>query len=155
MQGFPRCIQDETKFTRVSFDIRTIPVGVTEGVKRRGSYFKPKWLKPRECPLDDSVKVTSVATLDTSTPVYLQRKVIEKFAPQKVNRELVEFHNINHNPTLLDAMLKGPVIAYTVRQFKSLPEKLSFPIGFADENVWFLPEEKPLLDCFWYECNNC
>ena len=52
-------------------------------------------------------------------------------------------------------MLKGPVIAYTVRQFKSLPEKLSFPIGFADENVWFLPEEKPLLDCFWYECNNC
>jgi hypothetical protein len=140
-------VLNETDTTRVSIDIRVLRSGCRASVKGRGSYFRPQWLPALKSPLPPHTPVTTVASLDEPTPVYLQRLAMECFYSQGPHKELVEFHNVSHNPTLMAAMLQGPVIAYTLRQLKEYPI-LTYPIGFVDENVWFTPENMDLLRRF-------
>jgi ectoine hydroxylase-related dioxygenase (phytanoyl-CoA dioxygenase family) len=141
-------VPNRTPHTRVSFDVRSLPTGVREGVKRRGSYFRPSWLLAVSKTPDDLLgkSVTTVATLDYGCPVYLQRRVMQEFFPQKGDgRELVEFCGLKHAPTLDGAIASGPVIAYTARQMKQPPPTLPFPIGFADEKTWIVPGQEKVL----------
>ena len=139
-------VLNETPFTRVSLDFRMLPKGAKPNVKKNG-YFRPKWLPDFACPLEKGSAVTTVSSLDLPIPVYMQRMHMLKFFPQSDHRELVEFHNMDHAPTLEDAMLSGAVIAYSISQIKR-PVRLLHPIGFADENVWFVPETQWAFDKF-------
>jgi hypothetical protein len=143
-------VLNETDVTRVSIDIRALGKGRRPGVKKRGSYFRPHWLVNSESPLSPGVPVTTVASLDEPTPVYLQRMAMERFYSQGPHQELVEFYNVPHHPTLTMAMSQGPVIAYTIRQLKEW-SGLKHPIGFVDEGVWFLPGQEELLKRFIHE----
>lgn len=146
-------VLNETDQTRVSIDLRIIGPGGAAQVKKRGGYFRAQWLERLECPLVPRTPVTTVASLDEGTPVYLQRVAMEMFYPQGSHRELVEFHDLpNHSPTLTDAMAHGPVLAYTVRQLRELPD-LRHPIGFADERVWFTPDRIQDLQRLMREVN--
>jgi hypothetical protein len=139
-------VLNETGSTRMSLDLRMLGGGKNDRVKRRGTYFRPAWLPEVECPLPAGTPVTTVATLDESIPLYLQRMAMERFYPQREHAELVEFYNLpSHSPTLADAMSRGPVLAYTVRQLREVPE-LSFPIGFVDEQLWIRPDQVKLLE---------
>ncbi len=131
-------VLNTTPATRVSLDFRVLPQGATPNVKKFG-YFKPAWLPPLPCPLAKGTVVTTVASLDLPTPVYFQRHQMQRFHAQEGNRELVEFHNMKHAPTLEDAMRRGPVIAYSIKQVKR-PMQVEHPVGFADEGVWFTKE---------------
>jgi len=150
-------VLNDTESTRVSFDIRTIPANAPQGVKRRGSYFRKKGLlartanRPVEMLLNE-VSVPTIASLDVSTPVYLQRQVMQKFYPFPPKTELVEFYGLLHAPQLEDCMNKGPCIAYTIRQLKKVPEKITHPFGVADESMWFVEGDEKLLYQFWQEC---
>jgi hypothetical protein len=137
-------VLNETEATRVSIDLRVLNEGGRAGVKKRGAYFRPRWLPESVCPLPAGTPVTTVASLDEPAPVYLQRMAMETFYPQGPHRELVEFYGVDHNPTLADSMLQGPVLAYSVRQLK-VWEDLVHPIGFVDERMWFRPDQKDLL----------
>lgn len=137
-------VLNETNTTRVSIDIRALGSGCRASIKKRGSYFRPQWLPALISPLPPATSVTTVASLDEPTPVYLQRLAMERFYPQGSHQELVEFHNVPHNPTLTAAMSQGPVIAYTLRQLKEW-SILIHPIGFVDEGVWFTPEQMDIL----------
>ena len=68
--------------------------------------------------------------------------------PQHGQRELVEFHNLPHSPTLDQARQKGPTIAYSILQVKK-PFQILHPIGFADENTWFTPESQWAFEKLW------
>jgi hypothetical protein len=138
-------VLNETDHTRVSIDIRVLGAGRRANVKKVGGYFRPQWLGRRDCPLPAGQPVTTVASLDEATPVYLQRVAMERFYPQGGHRELVEFHGLPyHSPTLVDAMARGPVIAYTVKQLRRAPELLH-PVGFVDQRVWFVPGQEEEL----------
>ncbi len=139
-------VLNTTPATRMSLDFRKLPRGVSPSVKKYG-YFKPKWLPDLPCTLPCGTVATTVATLDLPVPVYLQRSLINKFYRQEGQRELVEFHGMNHAPTLEDAMRRGPVVAYSIKQVKR-PMRLEHPIGFADENVWFSRESQWVFDKF-------
>jgi hypothetical protein len=144
-------VLNETAWTRVSLDLRSLGAGCRDGVKRRGGYFRPQWLPSLACPLPLGTPVTTVASLDEGTPVYLQRVAMQQFYPQGAHRELVEFHSLPlHAPTLEDALAQGPVLAYTVRQLRGVPT-LRHPIGFADERFWIPPGRGDLLERFWRE----
>lgn len=137
---------NETDSTRVSLDLRSLAPGLGAGVKNVGGYFRPQWLPETPCPYADGRTVTTVASLDFNTPVYLQRLAMQRFYPQSDNRTLVEFHALPmHAPTLEQAMAEGPVIAYSIRQLRRLG-RLRYPIGFADERVWFAPGDESLLE---------
>jgi hypothetical protein len=147
-------VLNETDQTRVSIDLRVIGPGGAARVKKRGGYFRAQWLEGLECPLPAGTPVTTVASLDEGTPVYLQRVAMEKFHPQGGHWELVEFHGLPlHCPTLTDAMARGPVLAYTVRQLREVPD-LKHPIGFADERVWFTPDRLEDLRRLMREVND-
>jgi hypothetical protein len=137
-------VLNETDTTRVSVDLRALGPGRKAAVKKRGGYFRPQWLPEFGCPLPAGVAVTTIASLDEPTPVYLQRMAMEKFYPQGTHKELVEFHGVSHHPTLSDAMSQGPTIAYTIRQLKMWSD-LKHPIGFVDERIWFAPGQEELL----------
>jgi hypothetical protein len=144
-------VLNETDRTRVSIDLRTLGAGCLANVKRRGGYFRPQWLPDSPCPLAPGTVATTVASLDEGTPVYLQRVAMQAFYAQGQHRELVEFHGLPfHSPTLADALSRGPVVAYTVRQLKEVPA-LSHPIGFADERLWITPGQTDLLKRFMKE----
>lgn len=137
---------NETDSTRVSLDLRSLGPTFGAGVKNVGGYFRPQWLPETPCPYSDGRSITTVASLDVNTPVYLQRLAMQKFYPQSDNRTLVEFHGLPlHAPTLEQAMDEGPVIAYSIRQLRR-PVRLSYPIGFVDERVWFLPGDESLIE---------
>lgn len=145
-------LPNTTNRTRVSFDMRTIPASATASVKRKGGYFRPKWLRLSSCPVSSGTHATTVATLDVATPVYLQRQAMKAFYPQSGNRELVEFVGLNrHAPTLEDAASRGPVVAYSIRQVKR-PLALTHAVGFADERLWVQPGEGDLLSRLVREC---
>src|SRR5204863_5663349 len=131
-------VYNTTATTRISVDFRILPQGARANVKRNG-YFRPKWLPLLPCPLEQGTLATTVATLDISVPVHMQRQHMHKFYPQHGQRELVEFHNLPHSPTLDQARQKGPTVAYSILQVKK-PFQILHPIGFADENTWFTPE---------------
>jgi hypothetical protein len=140
-------ILNETPDTRVSLDLRVLGKGARAVVKRRGGYFRPQWLREvaESCPLAPGTVVTTVASLDEPTPVYLQRIAMERFYQQGPHPELVEFYGLNHAPTLAEAMQRGPVLTYTIRQLTEVP-KLTHPIGFVDEHIWITPEQVGLLE---------
>lgn len=139
-------VLNETDATRVSLDLRVLKNGGQANVKKRGGYFRPQWLPGGDCPLPPCTPVTTVASLDEPTPVYLQRVAMERFYPQGYHRELVEFHDLPfHHPTLSDAMTKGPVLVYSLRQIKQLPS-LTHPLGFADERIWITPDQTGILE---------
>ena len=130
-------VLNETDSSRVSLDLRVLGPGSRANVKRRGGYFRPQWLSQFRCPLKPETPVTTVASLDEPTPVYLQRMAMEKFYPQGEHLELVEYHGLpHHSPHLTDALASGPVLAYTVRQLKGVVPQLTHPIGFVDERIW-------------------
>lgn len=131
-------IPNVTGKPRISFDIRSIHRDAACNVKRRGSYFGNPPARKR----DDLA--TSVATLDFGVPLYLQRRAIADFHAN-VDRELVEFHDLRHAPTLEHAISVGPVVAYTIRQLKR-PVTIEHSIGFADEQSWFDPGEELRLE---------
>lgn len=144
-------VPNDTDSTRVSFDIRTIPADVPMGVKRRGGYFKSLWMGEMRCPAHPLDRLTTVASLDLGARVDHQRAVMQAFHPQSGHRELVEFHGLDHAPTLDDAMANGPVIIYSIRQLKKIPTLLH-PLGCADERAWFLPGDDSKLERLWREC---
>ncbi len=147
-------VLNETGRTRVSIDLRMIVPGGKARVKKRGGYFRAQWLTGLTCPLPAGTPVTTVASLDEGTPVYLQRVAMDRFYPQGSHWELVEFHGLPlHAPTLTEAMSRGPVLAYTVRQLREVPE-LTHPIGFADERVWFTPDRVADLARLMREVND-
>jgi hypothetical protein len=136
---------NQTGTTRVSMDLRFLPRQGRENVKKRGGYFLPAWLEATACPLEKGTPITTVASLDEAAPVYLQRVVMEQFYPQGKHLELVEFFGLpNHAPHLERAMQEGPVLAYTVRQLREVPE-ITHPIGFADERLWITPQNVDVL----------
>lgn len=136
---------NRTQSTRVSIDLRVLPEGAESGVKKRGGYFRALWLDATGCPLVPGTPATTVASLDEATPVYLQRLAMQEFYAQNAHLELVEFHGLNHAPHLNRSLQKGPVIAYSVRQLRGLPQ-LSHPIGFVDEGLWFSPGQEAELE---------
>lgn len=141
-------ILNETESTRISLDLRVLKAGSSQSVKRGVGYFRPRWLLDEEtgCPLEPGTVVATVASLDESTPVYLQRMAMEKFYPQGAHPELLEFFGLQfHAPTLADAMSRGPVLAYTIRQLRAMPV-LNHPVGFVDENVWITRERAGILE---------
>jgi hypothetical protein len=140
-------VQNTTSTTRVSVDFRILPRGAHANVKRNG-YFRPKWLPQLPCPLDQGMLATTVATLDIPVPIHMQRLHMQRFYPQQGQRELVEFHNLTHSPTLDQARQRGPTIAYSILQVKQ-PFQVAHPIGFADENVWFTPESQWAFEKLW------
>lgn len=147
-------VKNTTDSTRVSFDIRTIPADAPVGVKRRGSYFRNPRIKSRNSSEIEMYpgNFPTVATLDYSTPVYLQRQIMQKFFPFPPLTELVEFHGLNeHAPTLEAKMDGGPVIAYSVRQLRRM-RPLKYPIGFGDESMWFSVGDEDKLELFWKQC---
>lgn len=147
-------VLNETDKTRVSIDLRVLGLGGAARVKKRGGYFRAQWLEKQTCPIPAGTPVTTIASLDEPTPVYLQRVAMERFYPQKGHWELVEFHGLPlHSPTLTEAISRGPVIAYTVRQLREVPD-LKHPIGFADEKVWFTPDRLEDLKRLMAEIND-
>ncbi len=140
-------VLNQTNSTRVSIDLRALGPQSRASVKKRGSYFRPQWLPESKSPLSAGASVTTVASLDEPTPVYLQRLAMERFYPQGSHQELVEFYDMPHNPTLAAAMSQGLVIAYTIRQLKRWSQ-LVHPIGFVDERIWFSPDQENLLRKF-------
>lgn len=137
--------------TRVSFDIRTIPASAKSGSKSKSGYFRPLWLTPGPCPLASGDKATTIASLDLGTRVDHQRQVMDGFWPQSGNRELVEFHGLDHAPTIADAMGRGPVVLYSVRQLRAMAD-LVHPVGLADDRCWFVPGQEELLHRMIAEC---
>jgi hypothetical protein len=141
-------IPNMTPNARVSFDIRSLPTGVREGVKRRGTYFRPGWLPAvsKKPPGLIGKSVTTVASLDCGCPVYLQQRIMQEFFPQVGDgRELVELFGLKHAPTLDGAIASDPVIAYTARQMKQPMATLPFAIAFADEKTWIVPGQEQVL----------
>jgi hypothetical protein len=137
-------VLNTTPFTRVSMDFRVLPAGAQANVKKNG-YFRPKWLPEFACPVAPGTLVTTIASLDLPVPAHFQRMQMQKFYAQHGHSELVEFHAMQHAPTLEFAMQSGPAIAYSITQIKR-PTKILHPIGFADENVWFTPETQWAFD---------
>jgi hypothetical protein len=131
----------------LSVDFRILPKGARANVKRNG-YFRPKWLPNFPCPLSPGQLATTVATLDLAVPAHMQRQLMQAFYPQHGHRELVEFHNLDHSPTLDMAVKNGPTIAYSILQVKK-PFEIIHPIGFADENVWFTRESQGVFEKLW------
>jgi hypothetical protein len=145
-------VLNQTDSTRVSLDLRMLNTG-TDRVKKRGGYFRPVWLPELDSPLAPGTPITTVATLDDPTPVYLQRIVMEHFYPQAAHAELVEFYDMPyHSPTLTEALSRGPVLAYTIKQLREIPT-LTHPIGFANEKIWVTQENIDLLDRLIKETN--
>lgn len=143
-------VVNATPHTRISFDIRTIPCDAPVGVKRRGSYFAPRWFKSVKPELTSPIP--TIATLDYATPVYLQRQVMQAFWPYPPLTELVEFHGLTESaPTLEDAMSRGACIAYSIRQLRRMVP-LKYPIGFADERMWLGVGDEAKLERLWREC---
>lgn len=148
-------VSNTTNRTRVSFDVRTIPAHAKQGVKNRGGYFAPRWLPIRtvRIPFED-LPVTTVASLDLSARVDHQRLTINSFYPQTQNRELVEFHGLTDTmPTTADAMHRGPVILYSIRQLRG-HVTLKYPLGCADERAWFIPGDEMLMERLRRECSD-
>lgn len=145
-------IPNTTGSTRVSFDIRTIPASAKAPIKRKGAYFAPRWLRSWPHPVSDLV--TTVASLDLSARVDHQRLTMNSFYPQTQNRELVEFHGLTDTmPTTADAMHRGPVILYSIRQLRG-HVTLKYPLGCADERVWFIPGDEMLMERLRRECSD-